>query len=108
MMKRGDVYWVDLNPSKGSEINKSRPCVLVGATPINQARRTVVVVPLSTAAKVRPPLTISVDYLGKNVAAVCDQIRAVDKSRLKNLAGHLSTQDMSALDDGLRQVLVLQ
>ena len=49
-MDRGDIYWVDLNPTTGSEINKQRPCVLVGATPINQARHTVVVVPLSTSA----------------------------------------------------------
>ena len=106
-MNRGDIYWVDLNPTKGSEINKARPCVLVGATPINQARRTVVVVPLSTSAKARPPITISVSCLGKMVTAVCDQIRTVDKSRLKKSAGHLSIKDINALDDGLRQVLSL-
>lgn len=106
-MNRGDVYWVDLNPTMGSEINKLRPCVLVGATPINQARHTVVVVPLSTAAKARPPLTISVSCIDKQVTAVCDQIRAVDKSRLKNQAGALSEKDMDSLDDGLRQVLCL-
>lgn len=106
-MNRGDIYWVDLNPTKGSEINKKRPCVLVGATPINQARHTVIVVPLSTSAKARPPLTISVSCLGKRVTAVCDQIRTVDKSRLKNLAGCLSINDLNALDSGLRQVLSL-
>lgn len=106
-MNRGDVFWVDLNPTKGSEINKSRPCVLVGATPINQARRTVVVVPLSTSAKARPPLTIAVTCLGKKVTAICDQIRTVDKSRLTKSAGSLSFKDLSALDDGLRQVLSL-
>lgn len=106
-MNRGDIYWVDLNPTRGSEINKTRPCVLVGATPINQARHTVVIVPLSTSAKARPPITISVSSFGKQVTAVCDQIRTVDKSRLKNSAGHLSTKDLSALDDGLRQVLSL-
>ncbi len=106
-MNRGDIYWVDLNPTKGSEINKSRPCVLVGATPINQARRTIVVVPLSTSAKARPPVTISVSCLGKKVTAVCDQIRTVDKSRLKNQVGSLSVKDLNELDDGLRQVLSL-
>ncbi|KTD33221.1 mRNA interferase MazF9 [Legionella nautarum] len=106
-MNRGDVYWVNLDPTTGSEINKLRPCVLVGATPINQARRTVVVVPLSTSATARPPLTISVSCLGKQVTAVCDQIRTVDKSRLKNVAGNLTDKDLNALDDGLRQVLCL-
>lgn len=107
MMNRGDVYWVNLNPTKGSEINKARPCVLVGATPINQARHTVVVIPLSSSAKAIPPITISVSCLGKQVTAICDQIRTVDKSRLQKSAGHLSAKDLNALDDGLRQVLSL-
>jgi mRNA interferase MazF len=106
-MNRGDIYWVDLNPTKGSEINKLRPCVLVGATPINQARRTVVVVPLSTAAVARPPITIPVTCLDQQVTAVCDQIRTVDKSRLRKTAGTLSAKDLNSLDDGLRQVLSL-
>lgn len=106
-MNRGDIYWVDLNPTIGSEINKARPCVLVGATPINQARRAIVVVPLSTSSKAKPPITISVSCLGKQVTAVCDQIRTVDKSRLREPAGHLSAKDLNALDDGLRQVLSL-
>ena len=107
MMKRGDVYWVDLNPTKGSEINKKRPCVIVSATPINRARRTVIVVPLSTVAKLLPPITIAVNCLGKTVTAVCDQIRTVDKKRLVQAAGELSTHDLHALDQGLRQVLTL-
>ena len=106
-MNRGEVYWVDLKPTTGAEINKLRPCVIVGATPINKARHTVVVVPLSTSAKARPPLTISVNCLNRQVVAVCDQIRTVDKSRLKNAAGFLSSHDVQALDDGLRQVLAL-
>ena len=106
-MNRGDVYWVDLNPTKGSEINKQRPCVIVSATPINRARNTVIVVPLSTAARPRPPIIISVECLGKEVAAVCDQIRTVDKSRLQKIAGSLSEEDVTVLEDGLRQILCL-
>lgn len=106
-MNRGDVYWVDLNPTKGSEINKKRPCVIVSATPINRARNTVIVVPLSTAARVRPPIIIHVECLGKKVAAVCDQIRTVDKSRLVQAAGNLSLKDMDTLDESLRQILTL-
>ena len=106
-MNRVDIYWVDLNPTTGSEINKQRPCVLVGATPINQARHTVVVIPLSTSAKARPPITILVSCLNKQVTAVCDQIRTVDKSRIKGFIGTLSDKDLNSLDDGLRQVLNL-
>jgi mRNA interferase MazF len=106
-MNRGDVYWVDLNPTRGSEINKKRPCVIVSATPINRARNTVIVVPLSTAAKHRPPIVINVECMGKQVSAVCDQIRTVDKRRLVQPAGNLSSDDMNTLDDSIRQVLSL-
>ena len=106
-MNRGEVYWVNLNPTKGSEIKKTRPCVLVGATPINKARRTVVVVPLSTSATPRPPIVIPVTCDNKQVTAICDQIRTVDKSRLEKQIGQLSLKDMDKLDEGLRQVLAL-
>ncbi|RDI42095.1 type II toxin-antitoxin system PemK/MazF family toxin [Aquicella lusitana] len=106
-MNRGEVYWIDLNPTKGSEINKQRPCVIVSATPINRARSTVVVVPLSTAARPRPPIVVEVTCLGKQVVAICDQIRTVDKSRLLKSAGNLSAQEMDSLDESLRQVLSL-
>lgn len=107
MMNRGDIYWVDLSPTQGSEIKKIRPCVLIGATPINKARSTVVVVPLSTSGKPRPPLVIPLQCDGKGVVAVCDQIRSVDKSRLRKQVGELSTSDLASLDDSLRQVLSL-
>ena len=107
MMRRGDIYWVNLDPTVGSEIRKKRPCVLIGATPINEARRTVVVVPLSSVGISRPPLTIPVYCLGKQAVAVCDQIRAVDKSRLIEKAGSLTKEDLSELENGLRQVLAL-
>jgi mRNA interferase MazF len=106
-MNRGDIYWVELSPTKGSEIGKLCPCVLIGATPINQARHTVVVIPLSSSAQARPPLTIAVSCLNKTAVAVCDQIRTVDKGRLKNSAGSLSDADLTALEEGLRQVLCL-
>lgn len=106
-LKRGSVYWVNLDPTQGSEIRKMRPCVLVGATPINKARHTVVVIPLSSAGQPRPPLAIPVNCIGKQVIAVCDQIRAVDKSRLIKDAGALSEHDMQQIEAGLKQVLAL-
>lgn len=104
-MNRGDIYWVDLEPTKGAEIKKLRPCVIVSATSINKARHTVVVIPLSTSAKARPPLVIAVNCLNKTATAICDQIRAIDKSRLVKSAGQLALEDLEALEDGLRQVL---
>lgn len=107
MMNRGDVYWVDLEPTRGSEIKKQRPCVLVGVTAINQVRRTVIVIPLSTSATPRAPIVVPVTCGGKQVTAVCDQIRTIDKSRLLNPMGKLSSQDMLAIENSLRQILAL-
>jgi len=107
MLNRGDIYWVNLDPTIGSEIKKKRPCVIIGATPINEARRTVVVVPLSSAGKPRPPLTVPIQCQRKQVVAVCDQIRAVDKSRLIEKIESASKEDMSELEHGLRQTLAL-
>ena len=106
-MNRGDIYWVDLNPTRGSEINKKRPCVIVSATSINRARNTVIVIPLSTGAKPRPPIVISVECMGKQVSAVCDQIRTVDKTRLTQPIGTLFAADLETLDESLRQILAL-
>jgi mRNA interferase MazF len=106
-LKRGDIYWVNLDPTVGSEIKKKRPCVLIGATPINDARRTVLVLPLSSAGTPRPPLAVQVECLGRKAVAVCDQLRAIDKRRLREKAGSLKASDLKEIEDGLRQVLSL-
>jgi mRNA interferase MazF len=105
-LNRGNVYWVNLDPTRGTEINKVRPGVLVGASPLNQARRTVLVVPLSRAAA-RPPITVQVRCLGQEVSAVCDQIRAVDKTRLSAWIEEMSKEDLEKISKALKQVLAL-
>jgi len=102
---RGTIYWVNLDPTVGSEIKKKRPCVLIGATPINVARRTVIVVPLSSSAKPLPPLTVEVNVLGKKVVAVCDQIRAVDKARLVQEVGKLNSSDLEKVVEAVKEII---
>lgn len=106
-MNRGDVYWIDFNPSQDSENNKGCSCVIISATPINLARSTVVVIPLSISSKARPPLTIPITSLGKETVAICDQIRAINKNRLVKLISTLSPIEMAELENGLRQILAL-
>lgn len=104
---RGEVYWVDLNSGQGSEINKVRPCVVMSADPLNRARRTVIIVPLSSSPTPHPPITIPVSFQEKNAVAVIDQIRAIDKTRLKQRAGVLPSKHVIELEEALRQVLAL-
>jgi mRNA interferase MazF len=106
-LKRGSVYWVNLDPTQGSEIKKVRPCVLVGAAPLNQARRTVLVVPLSRTGVAKPPITVRVRCMGKEVSAVCDQIRAIDKTRLSAWIEEMSKEDLESISKALKQVLAL-
>jgi mRNA interferase MazF len=104
---RGDVWWVDLDPARGSEIRKTRPAVVVTADGLNRARRTVVIVPLSTGPQPRPPLVIPTPSFGAGSVAVCDQVRSVDKTRLTRHAGSLAGSDLRAVENGLRAILKL-
>ncbi|MCX7114276.1 MAG: type II toxin-antitoxin system PemK/MazF family toxin [Proteobacteria bacterium] len=75
-MKRGEVWWVNLDPTRGGEIQKTRPAVILTVNALNRARRTVVVVPLSSSATPRPPIVVSVPSTGAGSVAVCDQVPA--------------------------------
>lgn len=106
-MRRGEVWWVDLDPARGGEIQERRPAVVLTADTLNRARRTVVVVPLSTGPLPRPPIVVATPSAGAGSVAVCDQVRAVDKSRLTGRAGQLTGADLRAVEAGMRAVLEL-
>src|SRR5437764_213576 len=84
----------DFDPPRGSEIRKTRPAVVITADALNRARRTVVVVPLSTGPEPRPPIVIATPSAGARTVAVCDQLRAVDKARLNRASGRVSAADL--------------
>jgi len=103
--ERGDIWWVALDPTLGSEIRKTRPCVVISVRVLNERRRTVIVVPLSSSAKASPPILIPISCDGHPAVAVTDQIRAVAKERLRNRLGVTTTEEMAALEDGLKQIM---
>ena len=107
MPHRGEVWWVRLDPAQGSEIGKTRPCVVITSDIVNERRRTVVVIPLSTSPIASPPLLVPFTCDGRAVVAVVDQIRAVSKQRFDRLMGTLSATDLAAIEDGITQVLEL-
>ena len=106
-VRRGDTWWVTLDPTLGAELRKTRPAVVVTVDALNQARGTVVVVPLSTGPLTRPPLVVAAPSAGADSVAVCDQVRAVDKARLTKRIGTLSPTDLRHIEQGLRAVLGL-
>ena len=107
MPERGDVWWVRLDPTLGSEINKTRPCLIVTTNVLNHRRRTVVIVPLSTSPRANPPLTVKVNCAGRPAVAAIDQIRAVSKDRLLKRIGVVSQEELGAIEEALRTVLDL-
>ena len=107
-MTRGDVWWVALDPIQGSEIKKTRPCVVLTHDTLNRLRKTVVVVPLSTAAKPHPPITVAVTCQGQAAVAVIDQIRAVAKHRLQSKMETLSAKDLSAITRAISTILEIR
>jgi len=105
--KRGEVWWVRLDPTLGSEIAKTRPCLVFSGNVYNRLRRTVVVIPLSSSPQAGAPLLVPVRCDGRDVAAVTDQIRAVAKQRIDQRLGELSLKDMQAVEQAVREVLEL-
>lgn len=88
VVKRFEVYLVNLDPTVGSEIKKTRPCLVVSPDEMNQNVRTVLVAPMTT--KRRPyPTRVPCDFQGKHGQVVLDQLRAVDTLRLVRRLGQL-------------------
>lgn len=107
MPRRGEIWWVRLDPTLGSEISKTRPCLILSTDIVNERRRTVVVVPLSSSPHPSPPLLVSIHCAGRVVVAITDQIRAIAKERLQECMAEISPEDLEAVESGVRRILEL-
>jgi mRNA interferase MazF len=95
-VKRFDVYLVNLDPTVGSEIQKTRPCLMVSPDEMNRHIATVIVAPMTT--KGHPyPTRVSCAFQGKDGQIVLDQLRAVDKTRLVRRLGQISADTQDAV-----------
>ena len=86
--ERFDVFLVNLDPTIGSEIKKTRPCVIISPNETNRWIKTVIIAPMTTKGR-SYPTRISCQFQGKEGQIVLDQIRTVDKSRLVKKLGQL-------------------
>ena len=90
-VKRFDVYLIVLDPTIGSEIKKTRPCLVVSPDEMNRHIRTVIVAPMTTQRRAYPS-RVSCTFEGKKAEIVLDQLRTVDKSRLIKRLGRISSR----------------
>ncbi len=86
---RGDIFLVDLDPTRGEDIRKTRPCLVVSPDELNHHVHTFIVAPLTTGSH-RYPFRVPCTFRGKRGQVVLDQIRTVDRDRLVRRLGALS------------------
>jgi mRNA interferase MazF len=106
-VKRGEVWWVEFDPSIGSEIRKKRPAVIVSNDAANRNLARVVVVPLTSNTGRQYPGEAVVTVGGQTSKAMADQIMAADKSRLDIKLDELSKADMLGVEDAIKVHLAL-
>ena len=102
-MVRGDVHLVRLDPTLGSEIQKTRPCVVVSPDELNAHLRTVIVAPMTTGGRAYP-WRIRCRFQHRSGYVILDQLRTVDRERLVTRLGALSAQTLSEVLDGLQEM----
>ena len=97
------VYLVNLDPNVESEIQKTRPCVVISPDEMNRHIRTVIVAPMTTKGKAYPT-RIACTFQGKRGEIVLDQIRTVDKTRLVRQLGRVDSRTRGRILDTLQEM----
>ena len=99
--RRGDIWLAALDPTLGSEIQKTRPCVVVSPPEMNEHLRTMVVAPMTTGS--RPaPFRIPITFQRKNGLILLDQLRTLDRQRLVQRLGVANAATLARVLDGLQ------
>ena len=101
-MKQYDIILVNLDPTIGSEIQKTRPCVIISPDEMNNAIRTLLIAPMTSTQR-NYPSRIQID---SSSSIVLDQIRCIDKSRVMKIMGKISEPEIAQLKGILKEMLV--
>ncbi len=105
VVDRFDVFLISLEPTQGSEIRKTRPCLVISPDEMNHHIKTVIVAPMTTRGK-SYPTRVFCYFQGKQGQVVCDQIRTVDKSRLVRRLGIISPDVQNDVLDVLQAIFM--
>lgn len=99
------MYWVNLDPTVGREISKTRPAVVISPNESNKFLETVLIAPLTSTMR-KFPMRVNVEIKGKKGQVALDQIRCVDKKRLLDSLGKLSSKEVQDLKQILKEYLI--
>jgi mRNA interferase MazF len=97
-MKRGEVWWVAFGPSQGGEVRKERPALIISNDASNRHLNRVQVAPLTSNVERVYPSEALVEFAGKPVKVMADQLTTVSKARVLNLAGHLTPSELQRVE----------
>ena len=103
--KRFEVYWVNLDPTIGAEVQKTRPCVIISPDHMNEGLQTVLAAPMTTTVK-NWPFRIPVTHKGTNGQIMLDQIRAISKKRLSRYNGIIAKKEQNSVLECLNHMFV--
>ena len=99
------IVLVDLDPTLGSEIKKTRPCIVVSPDEMNKYLNTIVIAPMTTNVK-QYPTRVAVEHDGKKGMIVIDQIRTVDKIRILKVLGKLTKSEIKTCKAVIKETFV--
>jgi len=100
-----EVHLIDLDPTKGLELQKTRPCLIISPDEMNRNIGTVIIAPMTTKSH-NYPTRVELEFQGKNGWIVLDQIRTVDKTRLIKKVGKIEERTIQEVKNVLREMLV--
>jgi mRNA interferase MazF len=106
-MKRGEVWWINFDPSIGGEIQKKRPAVIVSNNASNKYLNRVQVVPLTSKTERLYPSEALIAFDGKESKAMADQLATVSKTRLLSCAGTISQDEMHRVEEAIKIQLAM-
>jgi mRNA interferase MazF len=101
--KRFEIYWVALDPTFGSEVRKTRPCVVITPDTMNKFLDTVIVAPMTTTRK-KWTCRVNLNYTDKNGQIMLEQMRVVDKGRLHKLFGIVPELEQTQIIEALEKI----
>jgi mRNA interferase MazF len=103
VVSRGDVWLVNLDPTVGSEIRKSRPFVVISPSELNDHLKTVIVAPM-TSQGFQAPFRIALTFQGTTGSVLLDQLRTIDKSRLIKKLGRIQPKTLTTTLQKLKEL----